>query len=261
MVAAHFHVSGVEPDIGPVAFERPIEEGFDPVVDLLAQPRHLALGDARAADRPDEVVDRAGRHALHIGLLNHRAQRLLGHPSRLEETRKVRALAQLRDAQLDRAGSRLPVPVAVAVALRQPVGRPLAVRRASPGATSSSISRSAAKAIMSRRMSASGAFSTSARRFIISSVIGCSSVRVCDSQPEPTEKPPHDRRNRSLATALWRARFASALLPPSYTTTRNTTAAIQSCRSGPSSPGLLPPGSQSPGAAMTSLVRPHHITL
>ena len=28
---------------------------------------------------------------------------------------------------------------------------------------------------------------------------------------------------RSLATALWGARFASGLLPPSYTTTRDTT--------------------------------------
>ena len=29
--------------------------------------------------------------------------------------------------------------------------------------------------------------------------------------------------SRSLATALWGARFASGLLPPRYTTTRDTT--------------------------------------
>ena len=29
--------------------------------------------------------------------------------------------------------------------------------------------------------------------------------------------------SRSLATALWGARFASGLLPPSYTTNRDTT--------------------------------------
>ena len=29
--------------------------------------------------------------------------------------------------------------------------------------------------------------------------------------------------SRSLATALWEARFASGLLPQSYTTTRDTT--------------------------------------
>jgi hypothetical protein len=39
-----------------------------------------------------------------------------------------------------------------------------------------------------------GAFSTSARRFIISSVIGDSSVCVCDSQPEPYRITADDRR-------------------------------------------------------------------
>ena len=37
MVAAHLHIGRVQPDIGPVAFERTIKEGFDPRVDLLAQ--------------------------------------------------------------------------------------------------------------------------------------------------------------------------------------------------------------------------------
>jgi hypothetical protein len=32
--------------------------------------------------------------------------------------------------------------------------------------------------------------------------------------------------SRSLATALWRARFASGLLPPAYTTSRDTTLAV-----------------------------------
>src|SRR5271156_2382716 len=45
--------------------------------------------------------------------------------------RKVRALAQLRNAQLHGPGPGLPVAIAVAVALRQPVGRALAM--AGPG--------------------------------------------------------------------------------------------------------------------------------
>src|SRR5580700_4586515 len=44
--------------------------------------------------------------------------------------------------------------------------------------TSNSIRRAAAKPIISRNKSASGVFSTSARRFIISSVIGGSSNQV-----------------------------------------------------------------------------------
>ena len=37
VIAAHFDVSRIEPDVRPVAFERAIEEGIDPRVDLLAQ--------------------------------------------------------------------------------------------------------------------------------------------------------------------------------------------------------------------------------
>ena len=86
---AHFDVGRVEPDIGPVAFERAVEEGLDPFVDLLAQPGDLALRDAGSAHRLDEIVDRARRHALHVGFLDDRAQRLLGHPPRLEEAREI----------------------------------------------------------------------------------------------------------------------------------------------------------------------------
>ena len=63
---------------------------------------------------------------------------------------------------------------------------------------------------------------TSARRLIISSVIGGSSVRVGVSQPDPTGESPVTTASRSLATALSKARFASGLLPPSYTTSGDT---------------------------------------
>ncbi|SRR5579883_2443304 len=62
-----------------------------------------------------------------------------------------------------------------------------------------------------------GVFSTNARRFIISSVIEVPRLR-CDSQPDPTGESPMTAASRSpLATAPWRARFASGLLPPCYT--------------------------------------------
>ena len=43
---AHLHVGGVQPDVGPVAFDGATEEGFDLLVDLLAQAADLAPGDA-----------------------------------------------------------------------------------------------------------------------------------------------------------------------------------------------------------------------
>jgi hypothetical protein len=42
------------------------------------------------------------------------------------------------------------------------------------------------------------------------------------SQPDPTGESPVTTASRSLATALSKARFASGLLPPSYTTSGDT---------------------------------------
>lgn len=53
--------------------------------------------------------------------MNDRRQRLLRQPPRLQKSRKIRTFAQLRNAQLDGPGPRLPDPIAIAVALRQPV--------------------------------------------------------------------------------------------------------------------------------------------
>ena len=104
----HLHISRIQPQIGPVALQRSIKEAVDLIVDLAAQPGDLALGDARHPHRLNQIVDRAGRHALDVGLLDHRSKRLLGHPPRLQEAGEVAPLPQLRDLQLDRAGPGLP---------------------------------------------------------------------------------------------------------------------------------------------------------
>jgi hypothetical protein len=69
---AAFEVSRVEPQIGPIAFQRPVEKGLDPAVDLPAQPADLALRDTAHPHRLDHGVDRAGRDALDVGFLNDR---------------------------------------------------------------------------------------------------------------------------------------------------------------------------------------------
>ena len=124
---AHLDIGGVEPQIGPLALQRPVEEALDLVVDLAAQPRDLALGDAAHPHRLHQVVDRAVRHPLDVGLLDHRRQRLLGHPPGLQEAREVAPLPQLRDPQRYRAGARLPAALAVAVAMGDPLRRTLAM--------------------------------------------------------------------------------------------------------------------------------------
>src|SRR3712207_9496030 len=62
-------------------------------------------------------VDRAGQDAVDVGLLDDRRERLLGGPARLEEGGQVRALAQLRDREVDPPGARVPgaLPITVAV--------------------------------------------------------------------------------------------------------------------------------------------------
>jgi len=54
---AYLEVGGVDPDVGPVAFERAVEERLHTFVDLLAHPADLALRDATHPHRPDEIID------------------------------------------------------------------------------------------------------------------------------------------------------------------------------------------------------------
>src|SRR3954451_20767153 len=65
---AGLEVGGVDPEVGPAPLDRPREEGLDALVDLRAQARDLAFGEARAAHRLDQVVDRPGRDAVDVGL-------------------------------------------------------------------------------------------------------------------------------------------------------------------------------------------------
>jgi len=71
---------------------------------------------------------------LDVRLLDHRGQRLLRHPARLEEAGEVGPSAQARNAKFHRARARLPVTLAVAVALHQPLGALLAVAGAGQAA-------------------------------------------------------------------------------------------------------------------------------
>jgi len=92
------------------------------LVELDAQPRDLALGDAGHAECLDQVIHGARGDTLDVGLLDHRRQRLLGRPAGLQELGEVAALAQLRDLQLDAAGAGVPHPLSIAVPAVQPLG-------------------------------------------------------------------------------------------------------------------------------------------
>ena len=55
-VLANLQIGGVDPEIRPVAFKRPIEEGLHLAVDFLAEPADLALGDPGHPHGLDELV-------------------------------------------------------------------------------------------------------------------------------------------------------------------------------------------------------------
>ena len=88
-VLADLHIGGVDPEIGPIAFDGALQEGFDAPVDLFAQAGDLALGDAAHAHRLDEIVDGARRDALELpSSVDDGGERLFRHPARFEETGK-----------------------------------------------------------------------------------------------------------------------------------------------------------------------------
>jgi hypothetical protein len=70
---------------------------------------------------------------VHIRLLDHRGQRLLGGASRFQKGREVAAFAQPRDLQVDAACARVPGALAVAVAVDEAPGVSIAMRRTGAG--------------------------------------------------------------------------------------------------------------------------------
>ena len=106
--AAGLDVGGVEEHIRELdMIEGPVPERLERLVELRADAAHFALGDPRRrAERLDEVVDLAGRHAVHVGLHHHREQGPIDPAAPLEDRREETPVAQLRDRQLHIAGLR-----------------------------------------------------------------------------------------------------------------------------------------------------------
>src|SRR5215213_4452669 len=92
------------------------------LIERLADAADLALAHAQS-ETLDQLVDPPGRDAAHVGLLDNRKQRLLRAPTRLQDARKVAALADLGDLQLDLTGPRVPPPGSIPVAMRRPILR------------------------------------------------------------------------------------------------------------------------------------------
>lgn len=103
----------------------PVAEHRHASVDVLADPRHRALGDPGVAtQRFDEVVDLPRGGAGDVRGHDHRPQRLVDPPAGLQQLREERPLPQLRDPNGDISGRGGDQFVAVPVPKVRPLERP-----------------------------------------------------------------------------------------------------------------------------------------
>src|SRR4051794_15843029 len=111
---------GVDEQIQVAALQRPLPERLHLLIQQPGDPADLGLADTQPAAL-HQLIDPPSRDPAHIGLLDHRHQRLLRALARLQEAREIAALAQLGDLQLDLPGSGVPAPSPVAVAMRRSI--------------------------------------------------------------------------------------------------------------------------------------------
>ena len=92
------------------------------LVELGADPAHLALADAAAADGRHQGVDLACAHPEHVRLLNHRQQGAVDASAWFQQRREEGPGAQLGNLQLEPAHTGIQQPAPVAVAVRGSLG-------------------------------------------------------------------------------------------------------------------------------------------
>ena len=102
-VLADMNVGRVEPDVDERLMIQPAcPQHMHVGVDLGADPRHRRLRDPRlTTQRLHQVVDLPRRGAGDVRGHDHRPQRFVDPPARLEQLREERALAELGDTDLD----------------------------------------------------------------------------------------------------------------------------------------------------------------
>ena len=130
----HLLRQAVQPDVGiRAAVQGPTQETLHHFVQLLADARHLAAGDAIAAQGLDQVIHPSGGDSLHVGLLDDGQQSLLAAPPRFQQAGEVAAFPQLGNVQRHGADPGVPGAVAVAVAVGDPLRAAFAVLGADLG--------------------------------------------------------------------------------------------------------------------------------
>ena len=91
----------VQPHVGVgTTVQGPTQETLHHFVQLLADARHLAAGDAVATQGLDQIVHPPSGHAFYIGLLDDGQQGFLAAPPWFQQAGEVAAFPQLGNVQL-----------------------------------------------------------------------------------------------------------------------------------------------------------------
>jgi hypothetical protein len=114
-------VGGIQEDVGENGvIQRPFLESRQFFVQFAADAGDLGFRDpAVRSEGFDQVIDRAGRDAVHVGLHHHGEQRPVDPPPAFHQRREERPAAHLRVLQVQVAGLRGQQAFAVAVAPRR----------------------------------------------------------------------------------------------------------------------------------------------
>ena len=97
----HLLRQAVQPHVGVgTTVQGTTQETLHHFIQLHADARHLAAGDAIAAQGLDQIIHPPGGHAFYIGLLDDGQQGFLAAPPRFQQAGEVAAFPQLGNMQL-----------------------------------------------------------------------------------------------------------------------------------------------------------------
>ncbi|MNC84518.1 hypothetical protein D3C83_00740 [compost metagenome] len=127
-------VRRIDPQIAVLARQRARAKRRHHRVELPADARDLRFRHPVEAEPLQQVIDLPRRHAVHVGFLHDRQQRMLGPPAGLQQRREIGPGRDLGDRQLDRPHARIPPPGPGAIAKPAPrLGALMALGADQPG--------------------------------------------------------------------------------------------------------------------------------
>ncbi len=126
---ANFEERGVQPDVRVLLGQATVPESLDFRIELLAQPRDLALADHGHPQRFHQIVHPAGGNPLDVGFLDYPYQGPFRTPPELQQAREERPVSNPGNLQFDGSHPGIPLAGTIALPLPRAFGGPLVLLR------------------------------------------------------------------------------------------------------------------------------------